>query len=105
MATTREAIESPVIQGAGESLPYQFTTTPWASGPVSATAALWDITDSDNETLITGTNLSGSVAILGDVIITPRVFGLTLHGKYRLQIAFVDLSANTWEAYALINCE
>lgn len=100
MAVTREVKEGNLEQGKDEIIAYTLTTTPWGSSPSSVVVTLWDIT-SPAWTEVTSTMLSGAASVLGDVITTPLVTGLTAGNVYRLEIKF-STGGNTLEAYAVI---
>ena len=99
MATSREAIESPYLQGEDEILAYLVTTTPWAASPTSPTVKIfsYDLT-TDAYTDVTATKMSGSASVSGDVITTPAVTSLTAGTRYRVEVKFV-VSGNTFETY------
>jgi voltage-gated potassium channel Kch len=104
MAVARECNESPVYQGANESLKYTLTTTPWGSTPTTVVLALTDITVSESPVDVTSTLLSGSSSVAGNVITTKVVSGLTSQKKYRLDIKFTDSASNIFEAFVIIQC-
>lgn len=99
MTIKREVIESPITQGVGESLAYPVTTTPWGSSPTSVVVKLYE-----GATDRSATMLSGSASVLGDVITTPKVTGLTAGHEYRLEVQFT-CSGNTYETYCRIFAE
>jgi hypothetical protein len=97
MTIQRKIIESPLKQGMDEQIVYTLTTTPWGSSPSNVTVVLKDSDGTD----VSGTKLSGSVSVNGDVITTPKVIGLAAGEKYRLEIKFT-VSGNIVEAWAEI---
>ena len=92
---TRRIKESPLYQGEDESVAYTLTTTPQGGGPSSPAVVIKDADDSD----ISGTNMTGSASVDGDVITSPAVHSLTPGAKYRLEFQWVS-SGNTLEAWA-----
>jgi hypothetical protein len=104
MAGSRQTAESPVIQGADESIAYSITTTPWGSTPTSVTMVVWDITDADVPVDVTSTVVTGSISTSGDVITTKRIRLLTLGHKYRVEVLFTDSNSNIWEPFFVIDC-
>ena len=103
MTISREVKEGKLIQGADEKIAYQLTTTPWGSTPTSIVVKAYDITDG-GRTDVTGTVLSGTASVTGDVITCPVLQLLTAGNWYRLEIQFVA-GGDTWEAYAIIQAE
>lgn len=104
MAAPREVNESPLYQGANEALAYNLTVTPWGVTPTNVVLTVTDITTAESPVDVTATTLSGSTSIVGNVITTKRLSGLTLTRKYRLDMRFTDADSNTWEAFAIILC-
>jgi hypothetical protein len=93
----REIVESPFKQGPEEEIHYTHTTTPWGSNPSGVSVKIYDSNGVDQS----ATLLSGSASVVGDVITTPAVIGLTLGQKYRLEIKYT-CSGNVFEAYGTI---
>lgn len=105
MSATREAKESPYLQGADEILAYLVTTTPWVSAPTSPTAKIFSYERAtDAYTDVTATKMVGSASVNGDVITTPVVTGLTAGTEYRVEVKFV-VGGNTYELYFWIKGE
>lgn len=96
--STREIIESPWEQGSDEIRAYSLTTTPWGGTPSSPVVKLYELPDFTDRT---STLLSGAASIVGDVITTPAVTGLTNGTRYRLEIKFVT-GGRTEEAWGEI---
>ena len=103
MATNREIKESPLAQGADETIVYTLTTTPWASTPTSPSAKIYSFID-DTYADVTETNMSGTASATGDVITLPAVAALVADTKYRMEIQFT-VSGNTFEPFAWIHAE
>ena len=99
MAVRRTVAEGVQRQGVDELLYYSVTTTPWGSTPASVTVVAKDITDPYNITTVTGTVLSGSASVNGDVITLPAVTALTAGHKYKVEVKFTDSNSNVWECY------
>lgn len=100
MAINRAVKESPISQGADEQIAYTLTTTPWGSTPTSVACTIYTAAGTN----VSSTNLSGVVGVVGDVITTPIVTGLTAGTTYRLEIKFTS-SGNVFEPYCIIVCE
>lgn len=105
MAASREVQESPYIQGTNEKIAYALTTTLLGSSPTNLVVTVFDISDSDNESDVTVAVTTGTANAAGDVVTTPYIQLLTAGKKYRLQVRFTDSNSNTWEEYAIINCQ
>lgn len=94
-AKEREVVESPWEQSAKEVIAYRLTTTPWGSGATSPVVRLYHYDPvSMTFTDVSGTNLSGSANMAGEVLVTPAVTGLTEGERYYLEFQFV-VSGNT----------
>jgi hypothetical protein len=74
-----------------------------ASSPTSPTNAATDITDDESESDVSGTVLSGSASVAGDVITSQLVSSLTAGQDYRIAYTFT-LSGNTLGAYFILHC-
>lgn len=103
--TIREAIESPVVQGSGETIAYTITTTPWGSTPTDVSMALYDVSDPYSEVDVSSTKLSGSTSVASDVITCKAVTGLVDGHTYRAEVQFTDADSNVWEAYFIVKCK
>jgi hypothetical protein len=99
----REVREGRLVQGEDEQIAYTITTTPWGSSPSSPAAKLYDVTSS-GRTDVSSSMLAGDASVLGDVVTTPRVFGLTAKHLYRLEVQFT-CSGNVFECYVEIQAE
>ena len=105
MAVIREVIESPLKQGADETIIYKITTTPWASTPTSPSAAIYSYdAAAGSYTDVTSARMTGSVSVTSDVITLPSISGLTAGTNYRVEVKFT-VSGNTWEPYFWIKAE
>jgi len=94
-----------VISGAktqriGESVAYQFYTTPWGSTPTSLTVEVWDVTSSPEED-VTATVLLGSASADGDLVTCPNLYNLSENHRYRLDVYF-DAGENTFAVPILV---
>ena len=94
---TRRIKESPIYQGADEQIVYTITTTPWDSSPTSPAVVLKNSAGTD----VSGTSLTGSPSVNGDVITTPVVHSLTIGEIYRLEIKFT-VGSNIYEPWTEI---
>lgn len=104
MTTKRQVTESPMRQGAGESIAYTLTTTPWGSSPGSVVCAVYDVTD-NRKTDVTATVMPvNSPSAVGDVITLSPLKLLTAGRVYRVEVAFT-CSGNVFEAYCIIEAE
>ncbi len=103
MAISREVREGRQSQGIDEQIAYKLTTTPWGGSPTSPSAKLYDCTGT-TFTDVSSSCLSGSPAVLGDVITSPKVQGLTKGNLYRLEFQWT-YSGNLLEAFVIIKAE
>jgi len=103
MSTIREIIESPLVQGADESIAYVLTTTPWGSSPTSVAVKVYDVLASDTD--VTSTIIpSGTPSVNGDDITLPALKSMTAGKRYRVEIKFT-CSGNTFETFAIVDCD
>ena len=98
--TKRQVIESPVYQGADESIAYAFDFSALGT-PTSPAVKLETKPD---KTDVSSTKLSGSASVTGSTVTTPKVTGLTAGSSYVLT-ATVTISGNTMSAYTEIRCD
>jgi hypothetical protein len=98
--TSREIAESPLWQGADEEIAYDITTTPWGTAPSDVAVKLFTF-DGDTYTDVSAGNLSGAVAVAGDVITTPTVKSLVAGTTYQLEVKFTS-GGNIFEVFAHI---
>jgi hypothetical protein len=89
---------SPEQQRPDERVAYQITIDTSYASPSSPVCVLYDVT---NSTDVTSTKLSGSAAIVGQVLTTPLVIALVAGTDYRLELQFVS-GGNTFEPYLII---
>lgn len=82
----REVAEGKQVQGIGETVSWQITTTPVGSSPTSPSVIVLD--ESAGLADVTSTVASGSASALGDVITCPPISGLTLNHTYRVNVTF-----------------
>ena len=100
--TARAIREGRQLQGVDEKIVYSITTTPWGSSPTSVTVVAKDMSASAQD--VSATVLSGSPAVIGDVITLPKVQSLTAEHLYRIEIKFI-CGNNTFECYFEIQAE
>lgn len=100
---SRQVAESPLVQGAGESIVYQITTTPWGSSPAAVTVKVYDITGGGSVD-VSAASLLGAATVAGDVITLPAVRGLTAGHVYRLEASFTS-GSHTFACWAEIYAE
>ena len=100
MTNVRDVKESPVEQGPNEAPAYTLTTTPWGGTPTVVSNTLKDSAGNDQASL-----LSGDPSVVGDVITTSVVTGLTLGESYLLAILFTNVDLNVVEAECEIHCK
>lgn len=81
----RFAKESPFYMGRNEARAFSLDTTPDGGTPASPVNTLWDVTDG-GETDVSGTKLSGSTTVSGNVITTKLISGLENGKLYLLEI-------------------
>ena len=96
----RRVKESPVDQGADESIAYEITVpTSWGTAALSSiTNKLYEDPQGDN-TDKSATMLSGSASSSGQVITTQSVTGLTSGKVYRLETKFTTSEGDTLECW------
>lgn len=99
MGASRKFKESPMEQGEDEKFAYKLDTSNWP-GTGDPTSPVVVIKDADLED-VSGTHLSGSTSVSGDIITTPLVVVLVPTVTYRFEIKWVK-SGNTLEAYGPI---
>lgn len=97
----REVLESPLEQGADETVAYTITTTPWGTGTMSASSvSLYDVTERkwvDKSS----TMLLGSISSTSTTFTSKSVTGLTPGRRYRLEFNF-DIDGDTFQAFLII---
>ena len=93
-----------VFQGVDERIARAVTVTEWGSTPTSVTVVAWDITTTPWTNASTSV-LTGNVSVVGDVITTPLIGGLTAGKVYRIEITFTVSSGNTFQPYFLVTAE
>jgi hypothetical protein len=98
----REITQGPVIQGAGETVPYKLTTTPWGSSPTNPSAAVTDV--ASGATVTSTVMPAGSATVVGDDVFLPLLTALTAGHTYKIAITFTINNA-ILVAYAYVVCE
>jgi len=86
MAKIRTIKEGRIQQGAGETVEYNLTTTPWGSSPSGTSAAIYDVADTSSN--LASTLMTGSTSVSGDVITLPLIHSLTSGTNYRVEVTF-----------------
>jgi len=94
--TTRKIIESPIYQGADETITYTLTTTPWGSSPTAPVLTVKNDAGADVTSTVAP---SGSTTATGDVITLKPISGLTAGTRYRMEIRFT-LGVSVFETFA-----
>jgi len=95
----REVVESPLFQGADETIVYKITTTPWASNITTLSSKIYSYSFADGSyTDVTSANMTGSTTSSGDVVTLPAIAGLSANIRYRVEVKFSS-SGNTFEPY------
>ena len=97
---TRQVAESPVTQGPYEQIAYSFDWSAIGTPDSAGTVKIYDKTGTDTS----GTNLTGSASLTGNIVTTPIVKSLTARGKYKL-VSSVTISSNTLTAYLEIDVD
>lgn len=92
---------SPEQQRPDERVAYDLTISTTYPTPSSPVCVLYDITVKGTETAVAA-KLSGTAAIVGQVLTTPLVIDLVAGRKYRLEMQFVS-GGNKFEPYLIIN--
>lgn len=101
--STREAVESPVEQGADEKIAYTFDFAGLGtSAPTSPTCQLWDVTDGTAWVDVTSTSLSGSATASGAIVTSGLVQALTAGHVYRLEAKASGAGGAVFEGYTMI---
>lgn len=100
MTTKREVTESPVYQGANESIAYEVDFGNWGT-PTSPAVALYAKTDLT--TSLTA-KMTGSATVTGDVVTTPAIHSLTAGAAYLMRVTATVLG-NTMSCWCEIQTE
>lgn len=101
MSTKRIANESPVYQGANESIAYEIDFTNWGT-PSSPSVEIF--LSSALTTDLADTLLTGSASVAGDTVTTPAVHSLTAGTAYVLRCT-ATVDGNTVSATCRIVCD
>lgn len=105
MSSKREVVESPHEQGVLEIKPWTVTVpTSWGTLTSVDSVTLEQIKPDGTYTDVSGTNLTGSNSMLGQVITTKSTTGLTANVDYRLGVRFV-CGSTTHEIYLIIKAK
>ena len=98
---SREVVESPLVQGVDEEIPYVLDITRWGSSPSDISVVAYD----DDANDVSGAVLSGSPSALNDTSIQlPTVLDLTAGTEYRIEVKFT-VSGAVLETYFYIRAE
>lgn len=95
--TTREVVEGTQYQGESETLRYKITSTPWGASPTVLGIVAKDMTTGGTD--VSSTVLSGSSAVVGDVMTLKALGALTKNHFYRIEVQFSTADGNTWECF------
>jgi len=99
---SREVIEGTQLQGEDERIAYTINTAPWGGTPSGVAVVAKD--KSANYAVVTGTVLSGSASVNGDVITCPVLGSLVRGHSYRIEVFFVS-GGQILEPYFNVKCE
>lgn len=97
----REVAEGLQTQGADEGITYRITTTNWGSSPSNISVVVKDGAGTD----VTATVTSGSASTSGDIVVLPKISGLTAATLYRVEVQFDSGGFDPAELYFYIRCE
>lgn len=104
--STREAVESPLDQGADEKRSYvfDFAGLGFATPVAPVVCQVWDVTDSSSWQDVTATALPGGTGgtIAGSLVTTGLVQALTAGRVYRLECRADDAGGERAEGYVII---
>ena len=100
MPNRREVTSGRQPQGASEIQPWTVTTTAWGSTPTSPSVVAYDITDG-SRLLVSGSVLSGSPSVSGDIITTPCILSLSPGHLYRFDVGFQTGGKTLWAYFVL----
>lgn len=101
MTQQREWLESPVVQGANESIAYALDVSRWGSEPTAVTVVVYD----QAGTNVTSTVTTGSPIVqTGTLIYLPTIYHLTAGIEYRVVIKFT-VGGHTIDCYGYIRAE
>lgn len=98
MPRALEIVGSPERQRPDERVAYQITIDASYASPSTPVCVLYDLSTGTD---VSGTKLSGSPSIAGQVLTTPLVIALVAGTTYRLECQFVS-GGNTFEPYLII---
>ena len=97
---SRKVVPNPHRIGEDEIIGFDLDVTNWGNYSANAVDILKDSAGSD----ISGTNLTGNLAVSGNIITTRKANGLTDGLDYRLEVKWDDESGNTLEAIIDLTC-
>lgn len=86
--SVREVREGLQVQGITEEIPYGITLTPWLSGAEVASSPAVTAYDERDGSDVSTKILSGSAAIVDNVLTTPLVKSLRLDATYQVVCTF-----------------
>ena len=93
----RAAIESPLVQGQDEAVPYRLDTTPWGGTPTDPTVVVKNGNGSEVTVDVMPTN---SPTVSGNFITLSKLQSLKVGRPYRLEIKWTGANGEDWEAFA-----
>lgn len=100
---TREAVESPLDQGASEKRAYRFDfTNLGTTAPLNATCQLWDVTDGASWADVSGAKLTGTASISGSYVTSKIVQSLVAGRVYRLEVEADDAGGGHYEGFVIL---
>ena len=93
---TREAEESPIVQGENESIAYTIDITKWGDTPTNITMKVEDSDGTD----VTATTTTGSITTpTTTTILLKELYNLDTQSEYRVEVQFDITSVGTAEMY------
>lgn len=98
----REALQSPVDQGADERRRYTFDFSGYGV-PSSPFLTAWDVTTSPHQDVTSTALPSGTASIVGTIVVTPPIQALVAGRTYRLECR-CDIGSERVELFTLIAC-
>lgn len=100
---TREALESPLDQGAAEKRTYRIDFTGLGTAaPTSPACRLYDVTDGLPWVDVGSSKLSGAAAASGATVTSQVVSGLEAGRVYRLEVQADDASGGRYVGYVIL---
>lgn len=102
MTRQREVVESPLVQGEDERIPYALNIEQWGTNPADITVVVKDEAGTD----VSATVLTGSPTVLTETTIQlPTLHSLAAGSEYRMEIKFTLSGTTVLECYCYIRGE